>query len=390
MRPWSKWLVTLFCLTAAGLSLWLTVEKWSGRIDSLAGCGAGSGCANVLGSKWSMVFGVVPVSVFSFLLYISVLASLRCRDGVGARWMRALAAWVCLWAALWFTGLQAVVLKSFCPYCMSMHGVGVLLGLSILLGEGMGFFKGRWLPMALAACAVAGLAWIQHLGPAPSTHRVDVVTDQKTGTANDAHALGHGRKVTFLNGSKSYNIEQLPHLGPADAEYVMVEYFDYTCEACRDMHGLLEKSIARHSGKLAVIVLPVPLESSCNPHLPQGVKDHENACHFAKLALKVWRADASMFAEFHRNLFDFQGMPAEAAAALASSLVGEEKMTVDHDAWVNAILSQNVADYQIFIQKTPVMPKLLLKDSVMVQGLVNEKNALEALLEEYLGLENSE
>lgn len=385
MRPWAKWMIALLCLAAAGLSLWLSVEKWSGRIDSLAGCGTGSGCANVLGSKWSMVWGGVPVSVFSFLLYVSVLSSLRL-SSQGVRWVRALAAWMFLWAALWFTGLQLFVLKSFCPYCMSMHGLGVLLGLAILLGEGRGFFKKRWVPMVFAAGAVAALALVQHLGPAPSTHRVDVVPDQKVGVARDFHSLGQGRKVTFLNGSKTYNIERLPHLGPADAEYVIVEYYDYTCEACRDMHELLEESIARHSGKLAVIVLPVPLERSCNPHLPQGIKDHENACNFAKLALKVWRADPSMFAEFHRNLFDFQGMPGEAAAALASSLVGEEKMTADHDAWVGEVLSQNVADYKMFIQQTPVMPKLLLKDSVMVQGGVNEKNTLESLLDEYLGL----
>lgn len=385
MKPWAKWVIIFLCLAAAGVSLWLSAEKWSGRIDSLAGCGAGSGCANVLGSKWSMVLGLVPVSVFSLLLYVSVLLSLRF-NRQGARWMRALAAWLCLWAALWFTGLQFFVLKSFCPYCMSMHGLGVLLGLAILFGEGSGFFKKRWLPMALAAGLVAALALVQHLGPVPATHRVDVVMGEKSGVAHDIHASGHGRKVTFLNGSKSYNIAQLPHLGPVDAEYVIVEYYDYTCEACRDMHALLERSIALHPGKLAVIVLPVPLERSCNPHLPQGIKDHENACQFAKLALKVWRADPSMFAEFHRNLFDFQGMPGEAAAALASSLVGEEKMTADHDAWVNGILAQNVADYKIFIQKTPVMPKLLLKDSVMVQGLVNETNTLELLLDEYLGL----
>ena len=391
-KPWSKAAMVLVCLAAAGMSLWLSVEKWSGRIDSLAGCGAGSGCANVLGSKWSVVFGSIPVSAFSFALYISVLLSLGVR-GDGARWFRSLAAWLCLWAALWFTGLQIFVIKSLCPYCMTMHGLGVLLGLTILFSEREkgGFLKKRGLAMLLAALSVVGLSVVQYFGPEPPTHRVDTVEDLEEsgggeGKVDDFHALGDGRLVTFLGGRKSYRIAQLPHLGMPDAKHVVVEYFDYTCEACRDMHQYLEDAVARHPGQLAVVVLPIPLQRSCNPNLPKGMEDHVNACELARLGLRVWRADPAKFAEFHRSLFELQGLPVEAAESMAYGLVGEKKMSMVDDAWVDAVLAQNVEDYELLSRKTPVMPKLLLTGSVIVQGVMKDGKALESLLNEHLGV----
>ena len=70
MKPAVKWILCILSVLAFALSLWLTIQKWTGNIDSLAGCGSGSDCANVLGSKWSMVMGLIPVSVFSCLLYL--------------------------------------------------------------------------------------------------------------------------------------------------------------------------------------------------------------------------------------------------------------------------------------------------------------------------------
>lgn len=275
-----------------------------------------------------------------------------------------------------------------------MHGLGGLLGVTILLNE-RGIGKtiragGRVMivMMAAAACCVAILAAVQHFGPEPPTHRVDhvAINDARSTGKLDIHAQGAGRRVAFLDGKKFYHIDQLPHMGDSKAENVVVEYFDYTCEACREMHTYLEGAVARYPGKLAVIVLPVPLNRACNPHLPKGVKDHDHACELARLSLKVWRSDPSKFAEFHRNLFDLQGVPLEVADSMALGMVGEQKMAGDHDAWIDAVLKQNVKDYQLFIKATPVMPKLLLKDSVVVQGVMKDKKTLESLLEEHFGL----
>jgi uncharacterized membrane protein len=387
MKPLVKWLIVVVAIAAAGMSLWLTIEKLTGRINTLAGCGAGSGCANVLGSKWSVVLGVVPVSVFSFLLYIAVLASLW-MGGVKVRWFRMLAAWMFLAAAVWFTALQLWVLHTICPYCMTMHGLGVLLGMLILSAElkREGLSRRTITSLTLAIGMVMALAAVQHFGPGPETHRVDDLTGLTAPASDDAHAVGTGRVVSFFDGKKSYRVEELPHLGDADADHVIVKYFDYTCASCRDVHGNLSEIMAKHPGKLAVIVLPVPLNRRCNPSLPQGANDHANACELAELALRVWRADPTMFAEFHQWLFEYHDQPIQAAEAVAYSLVDEGKMSAVDQSWIDAVLRQDMADYKVFVKSTPVMPKILIKGSLMIQGATKDKRTIELLLKKHLGL----
>jgi len=385
----TRWWIAFLCLLAASLSLWLSIQKWTGQIDGLVGCGSGSGCANVLGSKWSLVFGVIPVSVFSLLLYVSVLLSLALPDR-RVRWWRGFAAWLCLWAAVWFTGLQIAVLHTICPYCMTMHGLGVLLGVSLLLGDRWSLRPWRGVvAVGVAALCVLGLAGVQYWGPDPLTYREDVVavSQENEGGSVDVHSVGEGRVVQFLSGKKSYRVEELPHLGRADAPYVMVEYFDYTCEACREMHEVLERAIARYPQRLAVLVLPVPLDRGCNPYLPKGVPSDESACKLARLALMVWKVRPEKFADFHKNLFELQGMPYELAESLAVSVVGEAALSsAENKSWANAVLAQDVEDYRGLIKKTPVMPKLLMRGSVLIQGKVNDDQAFQLLLEKHFGL----
>lgn len=385
MHHFVRLLMAVLAIAAAGISLWISVQKLTGEIDSLAGCGVGSGCANVLGSKWSVVFGVVPVSLLSLLLYLAVLVSLWLR-GDRVRWFRVLAAWVFICAALWFTALQLWVLRAFCPYCMVGHGLGVAMGVLILSTDASWREAPRRLSglLGVAIGLVSGFAVVQYYGPEVETHRVDDVVGG-TG-AGGIHADGEGRLVTFLQGGKSYRVAELPHLGGADAEHVIVKYFDYRCEACREVHNDLEGIMLAHPGKLAVLVLPVPLERACNPYLPLGLKDHQNSCELARLALRVWRADRARFAEFHAWLFDYHSQPVEVAEAMAYSLVGGEKMDAVEGKWIDEVLRQNVEDYRSFVKKTPVMPKMLLKGGMLIQGKAKDRATLEGLLDEHLGL----
>lgn len=390
MRPASDWVVILLCLVAAGLSVWLTVQKLTGRIDSLAGCGGDSGCENVLGSRWSVVLGTIPVSIFSSLLYLGIVASLFIRGG-GARWFRLFAALLVAGSAVWFTALQLVAVKTICRYCMAMHGFGVVTALLLLVREKKrGARPAAYISgLAAALACVAGLAAVQCFGPAPDTHRVDTgVTLDRDGAESPSgpHTRGEGRLVTFFDGRKSYRVSSLPHIGPADADHVIVEYFDYTCESCGDVHGYLEKIRAKYPGELAVIVLPVPLDRSCNPHLPPGVEDHARACDLARLALRVWMADPGKFPEFHHWLFQYHRQPVEVAEAKAYSLVGGDRLDSVPAEEIEALLEQNVSDYGELARKTHVLPKIVLKGSKVVQGGARGAPVLEGLLREHLGL----
>ena len=393
MKPAVKWILCTLLVVAFSLSLWLTVQKWTGNIDSLAGCGSGSDCANVLGSKWSMVMGLIPVSVFSCLLYLVMVVSLWTRGDLMI-WLRSLFAWILLSAALWFIALQLFFMQIICPYCMVVHGLGVSIGLVVLLTRPREKKKGFGLFATLlpAVLLVAALALTQHYGPAPETHRLGHSTTGQLQPQSDEqgegmiHLAGDGRLVVFMAETKSYRVEQLPHLGEADAKHVLVKYFDYTCEACFTTHKYLDELMAKYPGQLAVIVLPVPLERACNPHLLVGLKDHPNACKFAELSLRVWRANPEMFAEFHRSLFECREQPYEVAEAMVYSLVDPDKLDAVDDTWIKALLQQNISDYASFVADTPVMPKLLIKDSLIVHGKTKDQETLETLLKKHLGI----
>ncbi|MBK1831603.1 thioredoxin domain-containing protein [Verrucomicrobiaceae bacterium R5-34] len=389
----TKWkvVIAVLAILAAGLSLWLTIEKLNGSISALAGCGGGSDCANVLGSKWSMVFGVIPVSVFSLILYLGVLASVVMR-GELVSWYRQLAAWLVLAAVVWFCVLQIVALESICKYCMTMHAVGFLLAAAILLAD----FKnrGRFLRQsaALVPCAlmlVAALALMQYFGPAPQSHQLEEISLGKVddeAESSDVHAQGDGRLVKFFDGGKAYRVDALPHIGRPDAEHVLVKYYDYTCDACRGLHENLNGLLEKYPDKICIVLLPAPINQKCNPYLPEGVKDQPMACEFAQLGLAVWQADRTKFAEFHHWLFENNQVPVEAAESMAASLVGDAEFNWENNPWIQSILKQDAADYKEFAQKTPVMPKLLIKKAVMMQGNTRSAKELEQMLQNQLGI----
>ena len=393
MKPATRWILFTLSTLALALSLWLTIQKWTGNIESLVGCGSGSGCSNVLGSKWSMVMGYIPVSVFSSLLYLVMIVSLWIRAG-WATWLRSLFAWILLAAAFWFIGLQLLVLNTICPYCMIVHGLGVSIGLIALMarsrGKGEDTHYGLITTLLPAVLLVTALALIQHYGPVPDTHRLQKssvdVSDPEGSTDGDIHAVGQGRLLSFRSDTKLFRVGELPHLGNTDAKHVLVKYFDYTCEACFATHQYLEALMLKYPSQLAVIVLPVPLERDCNPHLPIGLKDHPNACKLARLSLRVWKAQPDAFAEFHSTLFDCCKQPYEVAEAIAYSLVAAEKLDAVDDTWVEAVMQQNITDYASLAHDTPVMPKLLIKDSVLLNGKTKDIETLERLLEQQLKL----
>lgn len=382
----------MLSVTALVLSLWLTIQKWTGNIDSLAGCGSDSGCFDILGSKWSMVMGYVPVSVFSCLLYLTMIISLRMR-GEWVFWLQSLFAWIILSAAVWFIGLQVFILHTICSYCMVMHGLGIGIALIFLtsISRAQGSRRGLIRTLLPAVILVVTLALVQHYGPAPDTHRLEKSsTDKlkpKPSVGVDIHSVGQGRLVYFMADTKSYRVASLPHLGRPDAKHVVVKYFDYTCEACLSTHEYLDDLISRYPSQLAVVVLAVPLERGCNAHMPAGLKDQPNACKLARLSLRVWKAQPEVFAEFHQNLFDCCQQPYEVAEAIAYSMVDPERLNAVDGSWVEAVLQQNVTDYASLMQDTPVLPKLLIKESVLLNGKTKDRETLEHLLKKELLIE---
>ncbi len=371
------------------LSGWLLFQKAAGEITYLVGCGAGSGCENALGSRWSQWFRI-PVTALSFLLYAALLF-LAFRP----RRTALLAVATCLaGAAVWFGIVQAFILKSFCPWCLAAHLIGLACAVLIFRRERIaaGPLKpGLSAGLAATAVLVAG----QVFGPVPDTHAETRVvlapearqTENPGQEAGPVHSRGAGRKVTFL-GNKEYNIASLPHLGPADAPHVLVKYYDYSCNSCRDLHEDLEALMSKHPGKFCIILLPCPLNRACNPHLPQHLEDHANACELARLALACWRADPASFPAVHHALFARPVLSPQQALEKVKPLMKKPlPPEALEDPWIAEVLAANAEDYKrVNItnsgQANYLMPKLLVGGTRMLHGVTKTREILFKAIEQ--------
>lgn len=406
----------LFSACGLFLSGYLLLLKLTGKITYLVGCGAGSGCENVLGSKWSQWF-LIPVTALSLLMYAALLVlTFKPQRTLLAAIATSLAG-----AAVWFGVVQALILKSFCPWCLSAHIIGlVCAGLTL-------FYLHRRAPALLPAGEIlspktkvafgaeatppkpastsltpgilAGLAAIavlilgQVFGPAPATHlesNVVYTPDPPTpaeSPTGPVHSRGEGRKVTFLVG-KEYNIDTLPHLGDPKAPNVVVKYYDYACDACRDLHEDLNAFMQKHPGKFCIILLPCPINRACNPHMPPHLENHVHACELARLALACWRTDPESFPAVHHALFARPVMDAGKAMAAVKPLM-KEPLAPDalSDPWIDEILKADTEDYKrVNITNTGdtnyLMPKLLVGGTRMLHGVTKSREILFKALEQ--------
>ncbi|HEY1123025.1 MAG TPA: vitamin K epoxide reductase family protein [Haloferula sp.] len=361
----------LWLLIAAGVVIQVVVLALKSSLGDIAGCG--STCDEVLSSRWSFVAGVA-VPWFGLATYVLT--------GFALKWRKPTllaGCFVLLGAAVvWFIAVQAFVLHRFCGWCLTAHVVSlgtITMGLGALRGMPLP----KW-PLAVAAGLVpmGAAILIQIFGPAPATHRVEEAPPL-VAPATDIHGQGGGRKVSFDGGTKRYDVNALPRLGSPYAKHVLVEYFDYQCPACRTMHGFLETLRSRHPEDIAIIVLPVPLERSCNRLL--GPKDtvHEGSCELSRAALEVWRANPAAFEEVHHALF---------ADPQAGLRLAREKAPApsEHDAWIKELLKVDVEDWIAFSNSTKHLPKLLIEDRRILHGLPSSEQDFIRVMEQELRL----
>lgn len=127
--------ISLLATVALGVSAYLTWVTW--QSGTVAGCTADSllDCDEVLTSRWSKWFGL-PVSLLGGLTYVAILglcwpAASRPR-GTATTALFALAL-IAAGAGVWFIGLQAIQVQSYCIYCLTVHACGLLIGVLALL-----------------------------------------------------------------------------------------------------------------------------------------------------------------------------------------------------------------------------------------------------------------
>jgi protein-disulfide isomerase len=403
-------------LVAVAICAVITTLKLNGAISSLAGCGAAGGCEAALGGRWSQWLGI-PVTLPALFIHLGIIAlcppaAARLLSPQTRSRLLTTAAFSLIIAALWFIGLIASGTRgtAWCPWCLAAHSCGLITAIILLARPSAP--TSLALP-ALAATAVAATLILGQLfGPQPESHQLSSAllpplttptptpaaptpaatsptpAPAPTAPATTTAALPPNtrafpgspnppRLISFPSSQAHFDAANLPILGNPNAPTVFVEYFDYTCKSCRELYEDLNALKAAYPDQFAVVVIPCPLNRACNPNLLASIKDHESACDLAKLGLAVWRLNPSVFPRFHEGLLKLP-LPASvpAATALAETAIPADQLKAELNSKPIAdFLAAVSSDYARLASQSPAMPKLLIKDKVVMHGLPSSTKA---------------
>ena len=211
----------------------------------------------------------------------------------------------------------------------------------------------------------------------------DVLANLPTDTDQFQPALD--REITLYGGRAKFRLDKVPLVGPANAKHVIAMLFDYTCPACRKMHGFMTRAVPRYKGALAVAMLPLPLDSDCNHTVKHTNAQHFDACELAQMAVAVWDASPTRFAEYDQILTAHETPPGLATArSQAMLLVGQRNLeaAMKNDAF-QKLINENIKIHERFRRKK--IPIIVLKHHVLM-GTKDTADELFKFLEDNLNL----
>lgn len=367
--------VTMF-LGIVALALCIVMALHSLRGTAMAGCGAGSSCDNVLGSRWSSLMGAIPVAGLAAGVYLAILLCLcfaRDKEIGPLAWKMLLVfGGAILGSAVWFFILQKWIIGQFCKYCMATHSIGIIV-------TGLLWYQAhRNCPSKLnPVCGAAGLLLAACLAG------IQLLT-----TPRNAYDRGDSADALPL-----LDVRETPVLGSEDAAYRINLMFDYQCSHCRKIH-FAAKEITVSRPDIAFVLVPCPLSYACNPYVPaSGADRFAGSCDLARLALAVWLADPAKFAGFDEWLFTaddpakgWYPRSVEDATLRAAQLLGGDAQLSEalRNAATDAILSRS---FELFgrttMQGKSGIPRLVYRSQWVIPEVDDAAGLMEILAKEF-------
>jgi len=309
---------TMVVLTAIVLllSVILCIHSISGH--GLIGCNQGTHCNIVLGSRWSFLFGIIPVSALAAGAYLTLLVCIILtgsrQTGIQEQQFLLHAVLIICGAitgcAVWFIWLQSHMIRAFCPYCMTAHIMGIAISiLSVIwcIRKGTGHII---LNISAGIFIAAVLAFVQF-----------------TTTPRSLAERG------FTNEPLRYpNPKEMPVIGNPDARYKVTLLFDWQCSHCRRTHIMLPDAVSQLGDSIAVVCCPVSMSRECNPHISPGIDRFAGSCTFMRIGLAIWRNDPDAYKEYENWFFGTdlnQGWnppTVDEATEMAERLIGKDRL----------------------------------------------------------------
>ena len=423
--------VRMLLFSAAIITAYLAIATLA-RGGDVPGCGQDSGCGEVLGSPWAYWLGI-PVSLLGLGLYGAFfISTFSLKIGQQQKATRALNSltlfsFATLAAAAWFVGVQAVAIKSFCPYCCTAHGLASLAAVIFLsqasdigsrLSGRLNFGAGSGGALVLVVVIASGQFFlpkepeaplIVDLGqaqtnapiaeakpaPKPTPPPAPAVEPKPTAPAvatvtPEAPSTPKAEPFLVPRSTLSLDAARLPLLGPANAPHRIGCLFDYTCHHCRQLHGFIRTAIDQFDGQLSCLMIPMPLDANCNAQFKRTHRNHVDACKYAKICLAVQQIAPAKYDAFDRWLFTNHKTtkPLAKVREHAASLVGAAALNkAVASATVQQQLQQNIRAYELNSKngKKSLMPQTIIKDQVIF-GPPPSDAALQSILKKILGL----
>lgn len=235
-RP-ALWACALLGLLGAGLGASLTALKFRATytpcLGAQGGCQVGElNCEDALASSWS-ILGGLPISAWGSAAYLcavvlalGLLVRRNFLGGCAAALLRVVAIVVVL-VSVAYAGYGYVTLKSPCPYCLSLYGIGALLLVSAELA------RRSVDPRDQVGLRVA--LGHRRASLVDAVFRVGMLMTIATGVQSVAyHGLRH--TVSAQDGcpepTKPSPVATI-RVGAKDPQAILAVYLDMSCGACK-------------------------------------------------------------------------------------------------------------------------------------------------------------
>lgn len=332
--PWWRWILIGLNTIALIISVILGWHYLKG--GSITGCSGGSSCEQVLNSRWSTIAGTFPICGLAIGTYLALLVTGFFIGPDSDSSIRRLAWSVMLilcgaivGSAIWFIIVQKWFIGSFCLYCMTIHITGLILS-SLICWRAFMEFKHDPPTVNFQRFKTMGLASIGLI----MAGGIAVCQTSITSRAN----FSSGHAENYLS---PIDYRTAPMVGNGNASYKVMMLFDYKCPHCQKVHAMLNEVVKQYDDKLAFVLCPTPLNTQCNPYIPQDVEEFKNSCDLAKIGLAVWKVsheafyvfDSWMFRDEQGNTWQPRDLPAAKAKAVA--LIGLSKFdAAESDPWI--------------------------------------------------------
>ena len=386
--PWWRRVMIVLIMLALILS---TIMSWHSLAGGyIAGCGSGSPCDQVLNSRWSMVAGMIPVSGLAVGVYLALLVAIFFIGPDKEMPIRRLAWQMMLvlagsiaGSAIWFTVLQKWIIGDFCPYCMTLHTIGLLLAVLVI-----------W-----RAIKEYENHSVRRINPLLSSIGLALVGLILAGILA-ASQLSFNSKRVYSGGESQENLpaidyHTIPLVGSPDAPYVVALLFDYQCSHCQKLHFMLNEAIRLYDDNLAFALCPVPLNADCNPYVPRNEDAFRNSCELSRIGLAVWVANHTAFQTFDNWMFIFESgdrwhpRSLETARGKAIELVGQVNLDKAlTNPWIDLYLKTSTQIYgQTIKTGKGGIPKMIYGSRWVIPEPDNA-NDLVMILQKSLGVPN--